>query len=129
MKARGQPCSPGEFAKMGLVMAKTGRQERSDSLFRAYKQYADEDQSVYKHLSLAVYHAWKGQKEASLREMELFSEMDRYPYWYVLFLATDPLLDDMYQDADFSALMEGITREFWEYHQQMRRTLVARGVL
>lgn len=127
--SQGLPPSRGEFAKIGVVMARTGHQEASDTLFKAYKHYAEEDQSVYKHLSLAVYYAWEGQTEASVREMELFSKMDRYPYWYVLFLATDPLLDEMYQDADFSALMEDITRRFWDYHEQMRRRLVARGVL
>jgi tetratricopeptide (TPR) repeat protein len=123
------PHPSGEYAKIGVALAEVGRNEESEDLFIQYRAYAEEDESVYKHLSLSVYHSWIGNRDSAMNEMSLFAEEEFYPYWYILFLEQDPLLDDMYTVPEFQELMGQIRVRFWKYHRSMRSSLRSKGLI
>ncbi|MCD4770433.1 MAG: helix-turn-helix domain-containing protein [Bacteroidales bacterium] len=84
-----------ENAKIGLVLAKMGLTEESNKYFEDYRNYGENDKSIYKHLSLSVYYSYKGDTERALEQIEIFSQQYNYHYWIVLFLPIDPLLDNI----------------------------------
>ena len=121
--------SPGSFAKIAVVFAAMGLKDESESYFREFFAYAEADQSMYKHLSLSVYYAYKGETQKALEHLELFSHEENYPYWYLLFLNIDPLFDKIKDLPEFQQILTDMESRYWENHQQIRASLRKKGLL
>ncbi len=118
-----------EDIKIALVCSKLGMIDQSSELFEKYKVYVEHDNSIYKHLGLAVYNAYQGNSEKAVEEMKLFSQEQDYHYWTFLFLKIDPLIDGMLDNPEFMELLELVETKFWMQHEQIRETLDEKGLL
>ena len=119
----------GEDAKIGVVLSKIGRVEESEKYFENFKEYAENDKSIYKHLSLAVYYSYKGDTEKAIEEMELFSEQDNYFYWIIIFTEMDPLIDNIKDLPEFKKIFNDIESKFWNYHKRIKSSLEEKELL
>jgi hypothetical protein len=62
--------------------------------------------------------------------MELFSEQEKYPYWYILFFGMDdPLFDKVDDLPEFKKIHREIEVKFWRYHKQIKDSLKEKGLL
>jgi len=113
----------GENAKIGVVLSKVGHREESEKIFKEFKDYAENDQSIYKHLSLAAYYSYMGDTKNAIEQMKLFSQQDNYHYWIILLLEMDPLMDNIKDLPEFKKVFEDIETKFWNYHKQMKASL------
>jgi TolB-like protein/AraC-like DNA-binding protein/Tfp pilus assembly protein PilF len=118
-----------ESAKIGVVFDKMGQTERANTFFSAFKTYADQDSSMYKDLSLAVYHAYKKNKEKALEHLELFSEQRHYFYWTIIFLKIDPLVDSIKDLPEFHRIMQKLEDNFWNDHLEFKASLEAMNLI
>ena len=119
----------GENAKIGVVLSKMGLTEESEKYFNDYKDYAENDKSIYKHLSLAVFYSYKGDKQKAIEHMKLFSQQDNYHYWVVIFLRIDPLMDNIKDLPEFKKILNDIEIKFWNRHQQIKASLKEKELL
>jgi len=130
MDAQGLNLYAGEKAKMGLILAELGREEESQLYFQEYLEFAENDQSIYKGLSLAAYYAYMGDSAKAIEYMDQFSKQEKYPYWYVLFLGMDdPLFDNMDELPEFKKILREIELKFWQYNKQISDSLKEKGLL
>ena len=113
----------GENGKIGMVFSEMGFEEESGRLFEAYKAYADNDQSIYKHLSLSAYYSWMGDVERAIDHLKQYSQQDNYNYWLILFLEIDPLMDNIREHPEFREILDDIDAKFWRTHERIRATL------
>jgi len=118
-----------EDGKIGVVMAKMGYVQESKEYFDSYLNYAINDNSIYKQLSLAAYYCYHGDKKKALEYLKLFSHQDNYFYWIVLFLQDDPLFDNINDDPDFKLIKSDIETNFFKYHEDIKITLDKKGLL
>ena len=118
-----------ENAKIGVVLSEVGLEEKSQMYFRNYKQYADQSQSIYKDLSLAVYYAYMGQAENALHHLEIFSQQTNFHYWVILFLEIDPLVDKIKGHPEFKRILRDLEINFWRRHKQLKASLKAKNLL
>jgi len=129
-EAQGLDLYDGEKAKIGLALSKLGRSEESKQFFQEYLEFAENDQSVYKHLSLAIYYSYMGDTDRAIEHMALFSEQEKYPYWYILFLGMDdPLFQHLEDLPEFQQILREIELKFWSYHKQIKDSLKKKGLL
>ena len=112
-----------ENAKIGLVFSKMGLKKESDSYFKMYKDYAENDQSIYKDLSLSAYYSYMGDTEKAIEHLKIFSEQENYHYWIVILTKLDPLVDNIKDLPEFKAVFQEIETKFWRYHEEIRTTL------
>lgn len=120
---------PGEDAKIGMTYDKVGKHVEAMQFFDDYLAYAEADKSIYKHMSLSMYNAWKGDTDEALDQLELFSGEEHYQYWIVLFLEMDPLVENLVDLPRFKTIMQDIELKFWEYHYQIKQNLEQQGLL
>ncbi len=113
----------GEDAKIGVVMSKVGLERKSEKYFNEYKLYAENDNSIYKNLSLAMYYSYMNDTITALENLKLFSQQENYTYWTVLFLKIDPLIDNMKNIPEFKRLLDEIEIKFWNSHKQTKASL------
>ena len=120
----------GEKAKIGLILSKLGREKESAVYFQEYLDFAENDPSIYRDLSLAVYYSYMGNTPRALEHMELFSEQENYPYWYILFLEMDdPLFENVKGNPEFQKIMREINVKFWKHHKEIKDSLKKKGLL
>lgn len=120
----------GEKAKMGVILSELGRTEESRRYLQEYLEFAKNDQSIYKNLSLAAYYAYMGDTAPAIENMKLFGEQEKYPYWYIMFLGmNDPLFEKVSDLAEFQKIMREIELKFWSYHKEIKDTLKEKGLL
>jgi len=120
---------PSEDAKIAVVFANVGLRAESDRYFESYLNYANNDKSIYKNLSLAMYYAYKGETEKALEQIKLFAKQDNYMYWTLLFLKIDPLIDPIKDNPEFQQLLQEIETKFWKNHQRIKGSLEEKGLL
>jgi len=118
-----------EDAKIGVVLSKLGLTDESKEKFRDYKEYADNDQSIYKHLSLSVYYSYQGDTKKAIEHLKLFSQQNNYHYWIILFLEIDPLVDNIKDLPEFMKILNDIKTKFGKYHEGIRESLKDKGLL
>ncbi|WP_299584278.1 helix-turn-helix domain-containing protein [uncultured Sunxiuqinia sp.] len=118
-----------ENGKIAVVMDKMGFAEEAAELMQDYKAYAEQDPSIYRPLSLAVYYAWQDDRARALQYLEEFAREDNFHYWTILFLDKDPLVDSIKELPEFRKLFRQMEQKFWNNHQQLKRSLEAKNLL
>ena len=118
-----------ENAKIGYVMEKVGRFEESAKYFAAFKEYADNDKSIYQNLSLSVYYALHDKDDLAMKHLKTFSDQENYQFWIVLFLRDDPLIAGLKNHPEFDEVMDKIDDKFWMQHKQTRAILEDEGLI
>ncbi len=110
----------GENLKIGLVLSKMGETAKSEEYFNDYLEFAENNKSIYKHLSLAMYYSYMGDTKKSIEQMKLFSQQDNYEYWIIVFLKIDPLIDTIKDIPEFKKILNDIEIKFWNNHKQLK---------
>jgi TolB-like protein/AraC-like DNA-binding protein len=113
---------------ISIVYEKMGFKEKSQELLKKYKQFADEDKSIYKPLYEAMYFARLNDKQKAIENLKLFAERDNFQYW-ILLLDSEPLVDGIKNDPEYKAVMEEIESKFWARKEKIREHLEEEGLL
>ncbi len=119
----------GENAKIGVVFSKVGLAEQSEKYMEDYKDYAENDKSIYKNLSLSVYYSYKGDSINAVEQMKLFSQQSNYHFWTIIFLKMDPLIDNIKDLPEFKEILNDIEIKFWNNHNQIKASLEKKGLI
>ena len=112
-----------EDGKIGETYYQLGKTELANKLFTEYKTYADNDQSIYKNLSLAMYYSHMGKKQQAIEHLKLFVQQDNFQFWIILFLEMDPLVDPIKDLPEFKEIMNELRTKFWQHHDELQKTL------
>ena len=118
-----------ENLKIGWVLDKLGKKDEAAEYFEKFKTYAENDNSMYKDLSLSAYYAATGDIESGIEHLKKASNQENYQYWFVLFLDDDPILQTLSSHADFRPTVQKITDQFWQEHNKIKAKLEEEGLL
>ena len=118
-----------EYAKIAVVLSELGYHEEAEEQLESFKQYSENDPSLYKYLNLSMYYSFTGDAERAIEYIKMFSEEDNYHYWTILFLKIDPLVDNMKQHPEFDRIYNIIETKFRERHNRIRKSLEAKGII
>jgi len=119
-----------ENAKIGVVFSKMGLVEESKEVFEEFGNFAQNDQSLYRNMSLCAYYSYSGDTEKALEHLKLFSDDEEdYFYWLLIFTPIDPLMDNIKDLPEFREFMNVIETKFWNNHEKFRKDLEAKGLI
>jgi len=113
----------GENAKISYVFDKVGKTKQAKALLADYKDYGENDQTVFRHLMMCAYYSQTGQDQKALEELQLYAEEDNYQYWMILLLGKDPILERLKQYPEYNSAIEQIETNFNQYNKEMRAYL------
>jgi len=117
-----------ENLKIGIILSEMGFEEESEKLIKSFKNFADNDHSIYKHISLASYYSHRGDGQKVIEHMKLFSEEENFVYWILLW-DMDPVFDSVKKLPEFQKIMSDIDSKFWGANKEIRVTLEENGLL
>ena len=113
---------------MAMIWARRGEQDKADTCFARFKRFADGDQSIYRHLHLALYAAYRGNEAEMIVHLRRFSEEDNFQYWVLLF-KKDRMMKPYIDNPAFKIVFDAIENKFWNRNEQIRATLEEKGLL
>ncbi len=128
-EAAGLDIYQGEDIKIAHVLQLLGRLEEAAYYSERYYAYLQQDQSLYRDLGFAVYHAYKGEQDRAMAYLKTFAEQDGYQFWFVMFIDQDPIIQSLTDDPAYAPTIQRIKDIFWEQNRQMRKVLEAEGVM
>jgi tetratricopeptide (TPR) repeat protein len=117
-----------ENLKISTVFAKIGDQAKAEEYLKSYKQFADQDRSIYKNLHLAGYYCHVNQVDKAIEHLKLFSKEDNYQYW-ILLINEDPEVEKLRTHPDFPKVMKVIETKFWDNHKKIKASLKEKDLL
>jgi hypothetical protein len=117
-----------ENAKIALVYKKMGLLTEAENLFSEYSAYCEADQSIYRSFNMAVKYAYEGKIDQAIGQLRIFSEVDNYQYWFLLF-EVEPLLKPLKSHPEFERIMQKIKDRFWENQARLKESLEGRGLI
>jgi len=118
-----------ENAKIAYVYSKMGFADEGEKLLEEFRNYAENDPSIYKHSNLALYYAYKGENKKAIDQLLLFSNESNYFYWSVLFMPIEPLFDNLKDLSEFKKAISEIETNFANWHRQLETTLHKKNLL
>lgn len=118
-----------ENAKIGFVLAKVGRKVESEKYFNDFREFAEQDPSIYKNLHLASYYSYRDETKKALEHLELFSQEQNFQYWFLVFDDVDPLYDNIRDLPEYKRILKKIEKKFWEYHDTIKKSLQDEGLI
>lgn len=117
-----------ENLNIAIVLSKLGMADESKEYVESFKDFADNDETIYKHLHLAAYHSWKGSVSDAIVHLKLFAKEDNFQYWLLLW-ELDPVFDNVRENPEFKKVMHDIETRFWDTHRKIRKGLDKKGLL
>ena len=120
---------PHEDLKISWIYQKHGLQDEAKNFFNSYAVYCENDQSIYKSASLASKYVYEGKHDLAIEQLKIFATQSGFQYWIVVFMEIDPILEPLKSHPEFEAVMGQIKEQFWKDHNQLKASLVEKGLL
>jgi TolB-like protein/AraC-like DNA-binding protein/Tfp pilus assembly protein PilF len=120
---------PHEDLKIGIVYQKMGLYKQAATFFSAYDAYCEEDQSIYKSMSLAMKYINEGENDQAIEQLKVFATQDNYKYWILVFTEIDPLMKALKNHPEFEGVMQKIKDRFWENQTKLKKSLEGKGLI
>jgi TolB-like protein/AraC-like DNA-binding protein len=114
---------PQEDLKIGITYEKMGLEEQAQAFVEAYKDYCENDTSIYQPVSLAMLYIYESKYDKAIAELKKFSYQSNFQYWLVLFLEEDPLLESLSSHPEYDSTIKSIKQKFWEDHEEIKSML------
>ncbi len=113
---------------IAVVLSNMGFKEDAAQFAARFKDFSDRDQTIYKHVHLALYYLYQQDTQQALEHLKLFSKEDNYQYW-ILLLEEDSIVDPVRNHPEFKQAMHTIKTKFWNQHEEIRASLEEKGLL
>ena len=118
-----------ETLRMAFVWDQLGDKKQGAQFLQDFKGYADRDKTIYRHMNLAVYHAYRGETELFAKEYRAFlDENSNFHYW-VMLLPLEPYMDKVKDTPEFKALYKEMEEDFWENNREIRKLMERKKLL
>ncbi|GAA0880505.1 hypothetical protein GCM10009119_34750 [Algoriphagus jejuensis] len=113
---------------IGEVYEKMGKTAEAGKFFNSYREYIENDQTIYKNLGLAMVYAHEGEFEKAIHHLQLFAGEDNIQVWVVLFLPQDPIVDEFKKLPEFQKIWAEVEKKFWDNNRLIRQQLEEEGL-
>lgn len=112
-----------ENGRIAIVLEKNDLKEESQEYFADFLQFAEQDNSIYKHIHFCLYYSYIGKTDEAIDQLKLFLNEENYHYWTILFLDKDPMIDNIKDLPEFKKVYKDIEDKFWKYHEDIKKKL------
>jgi TolB-like protein/AraC-like DNA-binding protein len=120
---------PNEDIKIGMVYEKMGLDEQAAPFFRAYADFCETDQSIYKSASMALKYVQEGKIDQAIEQLNIFATQDNFKYWILVFLEIDPLMNLLKSHPEYDKTIQKIKDRFWENQAKLKKSLEQQGLI
>lgn len=118
-----------ETLRMAWVWEQLGDKKQSSQFLKDFKGYCDRDNSIYHHINLAVYHAFRGEKDDFAREYRAFLDENSNFHFWTVWIINEPYMDKVRDMPEFKSLYNEMKEDFWENNRQIRKLMESKKLL
>lgn len=119
----------GEAIRMAVACRETGRKQEAEEHVKRFEEYMKTDETIYKHMNLAIYNVYNGNKDEAIKEFRVFLDGDSNYHYWVLLLDQEPYVDSIRGMPEYKELYKRLEKDFWENNREIRKLMVKKGLL
>jgi TolB-like protein/AraC-like DNA-binding protein len=119
----------GEGIRMALAWKGVGDNKQAEKYIEEFREYGEHDETIYRHLNIAMYNIYKGNQEVAFREFARFLDEDHNYHYWTLFMSKEPYIDPVRNTPEYKRLYKRMEGDFWENSRQTRKLLEGKGLL
>jgi len=122
MKMLGLDIFKHEYLRIAMAYKNVGNQDKAEEYARLFKEYADQNRTMYKDILLSSYHYYQGENSKAMELFKRFAnEQDNFVYW-ILLMPSDPVVPDSFKKhPEFDAAYKQIERKYWAKHDELKQ--------
>jgi TolB-like protein/Tfp pilus assembly protein PilF len=117
-----------ESLRIAFVLSKVGQKEKAEQFAQTFKQFADNNHTIYKQALLSSYYGYRGDIEKAVEHLRLFSKEDDFLYWVLIF-EDDPMTANLKNLPEVKKIMSGLEKKFWDRHEKVKDRLQEEGLI
>ncbi len=117
-----------EDIKIAYTLMQLEEKDSAQHYLEKYKNFAQNDQSIYRDLSWASYYATIGDFEKGMEHFKAFTAQGKFLYWFILFFDKDPIIQELSAHAEFRPTLEDMKAQFWQEHNEVKIMLEKDGL-
>jgi tetratricopeptide (TPR) repeat protein len=124
-----------QISGLGYAYLKNGYKEKAEYCFketinnckklielkRSYKPFA--------YYDLAAAYASIGDKDKAYKNLRIFNQIQRIPFWQEVLIKTDPLFNSIRNEPEFQQISKDIEAKYQAEHERVRKWLEEQGML
>jgi TolB-like protein/AraC-like DNA-binding protein/tetratricopeptide (TPR) repeat protein len=119
-----------ETSRMAFIWKSLGDEKEGDKFIAVFKQYAEKDKSVYRHLFFSSYYCYLGDKRNTIDEIRMFNDGHYYFQYWALLIDKDPMYMDVLGDSpEFKSVVGEMKNQFWANKKKIRQSMEEKGLL
>lgn len=118
-----------EELNIAFVLRQVGRNDEAEKHLAIFKDFVDNDKSLYRDLMLSSYYAYIGDVDQGIEYLKKFSAQRDYFYWLVMMLEDDPQMSLLSEHPEFKPTIDKINAQFWDSHKDTRKMLEQEGLI
>ena len=115
--------------KIAFVLLQLGREEKAQTFLDSYKQFAENNTSIYRDLFWASYYSVIDQPEKGITHLREFSKQSGYQYWVVMMIEEEQPLSNLATNPAFKEIVTQLKEKFWKEHEDLRTVLEEEGLI
>ncbi|HSH52706.1 MAG TPA: hypothetical protein VK982_13355, partial [Bacteroidales bacterium] len=98
--------------------------EHCNNLIKSNHPWA---QNLFAYYDRASIFAFRRNKEAAYKDLEIFGQITQVPLWLVSLIKTDPLFENIRKDAEFQQIVKDVEVKYQKEHQRIEKQLREMG--
>jgi hypothetical protein len=106
-----------------MVYEKMGLDEQAAPFFKAFADFCETDQSIYKSVSMASKYVQEGKNDQAIEQLNIFATQDNFKYWILVFMEIDPLMNLLKSHPEYDKTIQKIKVRFWENQAKLKNSL------
>jgi TolB-like protein/Tfp pilus assembly protein PilF len=126
-----------ESHRVGYAFWKAGKIKEAEYYFNEQIDYSNRSielkrswaQKLYTYYDLAGVYAFRGEKDKAYKNLRIFNQIQRVPFWMTMFIKTDPLFDNIRNEPEFQQIVRDVEAKYQAEHERVRKWLEETGQL
>ncbi|MGM0392755.1 MAG: TPR end-of-group domain-containing protein, partial [Bacteroidota bacterium] len=132
---KSEEISYNEMQRVAYAFWKNGFTEETEYYFDLQIEHCNNliksdhpwSKNLFAYYDRAAVNAFRGNKEAAYKDLRIFNQITQVPLWMVTLIKTDPLFDNLREDAEFQKIVSDVETKYQEGHQRIGEQLREMG--
>ncbi len=123
--------------RVGYAYWQNGYKEEAEYCFNEQIKYCNRmielkrksEQKFYIYYDLAGTYAFRGEKDKAYKNLRIFNQVQKIPFWMSALIKTDPLFNSIRNEPEFQQIVKDIEAKYQAEHERVKKWMEEQGML
>jgi TolB-like protein/Tfp pilus assembly protein PilF len=137
LEVRGQLVPNNMYIGIGYAHWENGYRKEGEYYFNKQVEYSNNmikynrpnARLFYAYHDLAAIYAIRGEKDKAYKNLRIFNQGQRFPFWMVTLIKDEPWFDTIRSEPEFQKIAKDVKAKYQAEHERVKKWLEEQGML